>query len=120
MPENQTKAMTRQPGGATTDNQQLQRNPQPRGMFWRFADEIDRVFDDFGLGRSRLPGWGWDTEVWSPSVEMFERNSELVVRADLPGLSRDDVKVDVTDAAITIQGERHREHTDERAGMYRS
>ena len=43
-----------------------------------------------------------------------------MVRADLPGLSRDDVKVDVTDDAITIQGERRREHEDERGGVYRS
>ncbi len=120
MPESRTNAMTRQPGDATAENHQLRRNPQPRGIFERFADEIDRVFDDFGVGHGRKTRWGVDADLWSPSVEMFHRNSELVVRADLPGLSKDDVKVDVTDDAITIQGERHREHTDERTGMYRS
>jgi HSP20 family protein len=51
---------------------------------------------------------------------MFHRNNELVVRADLPGLNKDDVKVDVTEDSITIQGERKREQEEEREGVYRS
>lgn len=97
----------------------------------RFADEIDRIFDDFGLGRGssfarggalRSPWRGaaseWQT--WTPEVEVFERNNEFIVRADLPGLNKDDVKVDVTEDSITIQGERKREHEEEREGVYRS
>ena len=48
------------------------------------------------------------------------RNSELVVRADLPGLTKDDVKVYVTEDGIMIQGERKREDEEEREGVYRS
>jgi len=44
--------------------------------------------------------------MWAPAVEVFHRNHELVVRAELPGLTRNDVKVDVTDDSITLQGER--------------
>ncbi len=51
---------------------------------------------------------------------MLQRNNELVIRADLPGLSKDDVKVDVTEDAVTIQGERKREHEEEKGGVYRS
>src|SRR5438876_5508293 len=70
----------------------------------RFADEMDRVFDDFGFGRGWLtPRFGRsglrsalrvaapDWEAWSPEVEVFHRNNELIVRADLPGLNKDDV-----------------------------
>ena len=53
-----------------------------------------------------------------PDVEMLQRNNELVIRADLPGLSKDDVKVDVTDDAITVHGERREEHQEEREGYY--
>ena len=94
----------------------------------RLADEMDRMFGDFGLGRSwmsprpgswlRSPSREWQT--WAPDIEVFHRNSELVVRADLPGLSRDDIKIDATDHGITIQGERKREHEEEREGLYRS
>jgi HSP20 family protein len=55
-----------------------------------------------------------------PDVEVIHRNNELVVRADLPGLTKDDIKVDVTEDRVTLQGERKREHEEERGGVYRS
>jgi len=128
MAEKRTDALTRQQSGTATQDPERRWRAQPAGFIERFADEMDRIFDDFGLGRSRVPRFGssWLTssgpamDLWSPNVEIFQRSSELVVRADLPGLSKDDVKVDVTDEAITIQGERRREHEDERGGVYRS
>jgi len=102
----------------------------PVRMLERFADEMDRVFDDFGLGRASVSprfirGWvstpaGHEPWVWTPDVEVLHRNNELIVRADLPGLTRNDIKVDVTEDHITIEGERRQEHEDERDGVYRS
>jgi len=57
---------------------------------------------------------------WAPRIDITQRNNEMVIRADLPGMNKDDVKVDVTDEAITIQGERHRERDDEHGGIYRT
>jgi HSP20 family protein len=101
----------------------------PFQMLERFAEEMDRVFDDFGFGRSWLTprfGRSWLRELrtgraaaWMPDIEMFSRNNELVIRADLPGLTRDDIKVDVTEDCLTIQGERKREHEEEQGGVYR-
>jgi HSP20 family protein len=51
---------------------------------------------------------------------MFERDGELVLRADLPGLSKDDVKVELADNAVTIEGERRAEHEEKHEGFYRS
>ena len=88
----------------------------------RMADEMDRMFDDFGLGRrwtsplGRLGGG----EIWAPEIDVFQKNNELTIRADLPGLKRADVSVEVTDDAVTIQGERKQEREDEREGYYRS
>lgn len=53
-------------------------------------------------------------------METFERNGKLVIRADLPGLSKEDVNVEVTDNAITISGERRNENEERREGYYRS
>jgi HSP20 family protein len=104
----------------------------PFRMLERFADEMDRIFDDFGFGRAGFgsrPTSGFPSlwqhgsrewQTWTPEVEVFHRDNELVVRADLPGLSRDNVKVDVTDDRITIQGERKSEHEEKREGLYRS
>jgi HSP20 family protein len=95
------------------------------GLLERFSDEMDRIFDDFGLrGTWRSPAWApWRSSassMWSPAIEVHQRNDELVVRADLPGLKKDDVKVDVSDDAITIEGERRQESKSEAAGLYRS
>jgi HSP20 family protein len=103
---------------------------QPFGPLERFADEMDRVFEDFGLGRRSIsPRWGrgWLTtptrvaaELWALDIEVYQRNNNLVVRADLPGIKRDDVCVDITDDSITISGDRHQEQEVERGGIYRS
>jgi HSP20 family protein len=93
----------------------------PFRMLERFADEIDSVFDDFGLPRTWLRApMRTAAERWAPQIEMSQQNNELVVRADLPGMKRDDVNVDVTDGAITISGERKQEQQSERGGVYRS
>ena len=103
----------------------------PFRMLERFADEIDSVFDDFGLGRSWLsPRSGRSffqrtssragLEMWAPDIEVYHHNNELVVRADLPGMKKDDVSIDVTDTDITISGERRQEQETERGGVYRS
>jgi len=46
---------------------------------------------------------------WSPRVEIRESDGRLVFRAELPGLSKDDIQVDVSDAVMVIQGHRKRE-----------
>jgi HSP20 family protein len=119
--------------GTTRDERSLERSSgsqlrpaTPFHMFERFAEEMDRVFDDFGFGRlrSRQPWRGFGAlsgaETWMPEVEVFHRNGELVVRADLPGLTKDNVKVDIAEQQLTIEGERRREHEEEREGVYRS
>src|SRR5205823_2055399 len=100
------------------------RTENPFAMLDRFADEMDRVFGDFGFGRGWLPSRGnaqlRTSAMWAPDIEVSQRNNELVVRADLPGIKKDDVHIDVTDSDITISGERQQEQETDREGMYRS
>jgi len=86
------------------------------------ADEMDRVFEDFGFGpRSTRPLWReTGAEMWAPDIDVFHRNNELIIRADLPGLKREDLTVDITDNEVCIQGERKHEREEEREGYYRS
>jgi HSP20 family protein len=96
----------------------------PYSFMRRISDEMDRLFGEFaGFGPSAL---GWPQEergvlgrgAWAPQVEVFEREGKLVVCADLPGLKKDDVSVDIDENAITIQGERRQEREEKRAGYY--
>ena len=87
-------------------------------IFQRWNDEMDRFFSDFGSGRNLFGGA--QGGVWSPQVEVFQRGNELIVRADLAGLSKDDVKVEINENVLTLQGERKQEREEEREGWYRN
>ena len=114
-----------QPNGGSRE----QKNPPPESLqslnpsslVRRFIDEVDRLADDFGLGRGLLssverglPG------AWAPQIEMFERGGQLIVHADLPGLRKEDVKVELFDDAVTIEGERRNQREEKPEGFYRS
>ena len=88
----------------------------------RMADQMDRMFEGFGLGsRWTRPLWReTGTEAWAPEIDVFQKNNELKIRADLPGLKREDVTVEINDDTVSIQGERRREHEEEREGYYRT
>jgi HSP20 family molecular chaperone IbpA len=68
--------------------------------------------------------WPWtsiaEQALWSPQVESFRRGDKLVIRADLPGLSKDDVKVEIENGMLTISGEREDQHTEDRDNYYRT
>ena len=51
---------------------------------------------------------------------MFEHDRKLVVRADLPGITKDNVKVELRENALVIRGERREEHEEVREGFYRT
>lgn len=55
---------------------------------------------------------------WAPQIESFQRGNEFVVRADLPGLDKKDVSVEVREDALVIQGERSNEHEHHEEGRY--
>jgi len=113
--------------GIQTANQQ---GTPYSGLTRRFADEMGRLFGDFGLGRSSLSPFGGglvpagfgeiSRAVWSPQIEVFEREGQLIVRADRPGLSKDDVKIHITDDQLIIEGERRQEREENEGGFYRS
>jgi HSP20 family protein len=84
----------------------------PFGMMRRFTDEMDRLFEGFGQGRM-------ERGQFLPNVDIFQRDGKLVVRADLPGMSKENVNVEITADAIVINGERKYEHEANEEGMYR-
>lgn len=82
----------------------------PLELMRRFTDEMDRTFTGGREGRG----------MWAPSIEVKEKDNNLIICADLPGLNREDVKVEATDEGLMIQGERKREEEQKEKGFYRS
>jgi HSP20 family protein len=103
----------------------------PFAFMRRFVEDMDRLFEDFGLahGLATPPLVSRGRELmrreaglipadWSPRVDVLEREGCLVVRADLPGLSRDDIEVEIEGDLLTIQGVRRVEKQEGREGRY--
>jgi HSP20 family protein len=78
--------------------------------------EFNRLFDSF-LGT----GSGADHRArrWVPAMDLVETDDHLVLKADLPGLSKDDVSIEVKDNVLTVSGERKAEHEEKADGYYR-
>lgn len=68
-------------------------------------DDMDRLFETFfGSGQGDLENY------WRPAIDIEESNGNLMVRAELPGMTKDDITVSVQDDMLTISGERTREN----------
>ena len=78
----------------------------PFALMRQFSMDVDRLF-----GEALTDGPP------TPQIEVFERDGKFVVRADLPGFSKNDVAVDLADDVLTISGERHDEHEQTRQGV---
>jgi HSP20 family protein len=63
------------------------------------------------------PG-GHPQGAWRPSIDVMRRDDTLVVRADLPGLTPDEVKIEVEDGVLTVSGEHKEDRSDPDGGRY--
>lgn len=79
---------------------------------------MDRNF--WGWGGIPARGISEEEIAWTPSVEVRQSGNNLVISADLPGLSENDVKLEVTEDGLLIQGERTQEYSENEGGVQRS
>jgi HSP20 family protein len=77
--------------------------------------EVNRLFDTFFGGRPANGGM----RRWVPPMDLVETEDHLVLKADLPGLERDDVNLEVKDGVLTVSGERKAEQEERTDGFYR-
>jgi HSP20 family protein len=92
----------------------------PFALMRRMQEDMDRLFGGFGGSRWSTPFGGTERLDWAPAIDAFQRANEFVVRADVPGLSRDDLTVEIADDSLTIRGERTYDHQEEREGVFSS
>src|SRR6185436_803820 len=65
-------------------------------------DRMNRLFDDAGRYRDEPSA----TTTWSPAVDIFETEGEIVVKAELPGMERKDITLNLEKNVLTLRGER--------------
>jgi HSP20 family protein len=87
----------------------------PFSLFRRMADEFDRALQPVSA-----EGEANQAIAWIPTVEVSERDGKFNILAELPGLSPNEVRVEVEDDAVVIQGERKAEHESTEGGVRRS
>jgi HSP20 family protein len=84
----------------------------PFGFMKRFTDEMDRNFTNF----ANPP----EFELWAPPLEVKHKNGNFIVTAELPGIPKEEVKVEVIDEALVIQGEKKLVKETKAEGFFRT
>jgi HSP20 family protein len=82
---------------------------EPRGIL-DLRDDIDRLFDRFW--RRQESGEALPTSVWYPTVDVSEREDAYEVKADLPGVSKEHIKLKIANNVLTLSGERKSEQKE--------
>ena len=95
----------------------------PFALLRQITSELDRTFDMPGWGSFRWPTFRSmpmaDRAAWFPQIDVLEKDNRLVTRIDLPGLKKEDVKVEVTDGHLAISGERKSEAEEKKDDFFR-
>jgi len=98
---------------------------RPFATLPRWEREMDRMMEDF-FGRRFRPLWPerWfgteGLEVSAPAVDLFEDKDDIVVKAEIPGMDKDNIEVNLTDHMLTIKGEKKKEEEVKKENYYRA
>lgn len=77
--------------------------------------EMNRLFDTFARGDEEVSG----LSMWTPAVDIAERDDEYLVRMELPGVRKEDVRITIENNILTIRGEKKQEETKSDDGFRR-
>ena len=103
------------------EKKSLTRRQEPLNLLRQMTAELDSMFDE-PWTLFRWPSADMaspDAPVWAPKVDVMTKDGKLVTRVDLPGMKKDDVRVEVADGYLTLSGERKKETKEEKDNVYR-
>lgn len=90
----------------------------PNRSLFGFGDRFDRIFDDFFhpslKDDSTQSIWGWN-----PIVDIYDEKDHMVLKAELPGIDKKDIIIDVKDRVLTLKGERSADSEVKEDDFYR-
>ena len=90
---------------------------EPARELQTLQQEMNRLFGT--VFDNPAGGNGSISRRWIPAMDLVEEDGGYVLRADLPGLSENDVSIELEDNVLTVSGERKSEHEDRKDGYYR-
>jgi HSP20 family protein len=90
---------------------------EPLRELGSLQNEMNRLFNT--VFDTPGPGNGGTLRRWMPAMDLVESGDHFVLRADLPGMSEGDVKIELEDGTLTVSGERKAEHESNEEGYYR-
>lgn len=124
-PRNQPTADQSQSVAATTPITALLTTPlswaSPFSLMRVFMDDLDRLVEGFAsMGNSPATApVQRANQAWTPAVEVFERDDHFVIRAEVPGLDREHITVEIDDGQVILSGERVEEQEQRTSAYYR-
>jgi HSP20 family protein len=98
---------------------------QTLAPFRAWENEIERMFEDFPFFRiprfRELEAFRFPRELRPqvPSLDMYEEKSDVVVKAEMPGMSKDDIDIVLSDSTLTLKGEKKKEEEVKEKDYYR-
>lgn len=90
----------------------------PFALLRHVTSPFDRWFEETGWPLPRA--FRTERYGWFPGLDLFERDNRLIAKVDLPGIKKEDVKVEVTEGQLVISGERRYETKEEKDHIYRT
>lgn len=95
----------------------------PFAILRQMTSELDRMWESpwpaLRFPSLRVAGFDGDAARWTPGIDVCEKDGRLVTKVDLPGVKKEDVKVEVTDGHLAISGERKSEAEEKQDQYYR-
>jgi HSP20 family protein len=87
------------------------------GRLFGLRNDIDRLFES---PLFELPAGSQLLSVWNPAVDLYEDKDNVIVKAELPGMKKEEIEVSLHDGVLTLSGERKSEEKFENAETYRA
>jgi HSP20 family protein len=93
----------------------VRRSDSPSRIWPETTQFFEEFFNDFPVAGSLLKGG----EAWMPPVDILEKEGNLILRAELPGMNEKDIDLKLDGNVLTLKGERKLEHEDEKNTFHR-
>ena len=92
---------------------------EPLREFSTLQNEMNRLFNTVFDAPTGGGNGGQTMRRWMPAMDLLETDDHFVLRADLPGMTEEDVSIELEDTTLTISGQRKAGHEERREGAYR-